>query len=190
MEDEEVLVEPACKASAIMEADRHRQKSAAKEAEAWRLRVQGWTQARIATHLKCSQQAVSLMLAKLERKFHDELIEQAAEVKARQTAQLEALYESLVEQWERSCRDAERVTTVSGLAKATEHGYVDLPDRETRVVEGQSGNPALIAQALAAQAAIRAIWGLEAPKRQEVSGPEGGPVRVSEVVVELPRGGG
>lgn len=173
-----------------MGAERHRQRTASREAEAWRLRVEGATQASIAARLGVSQSAVSQMLAKAERQFHAELIEQAAEIKARQTAQLEALYESLVEQWRRSCEDSERTQTIAGLAKATETGYIELPDRKTRTVEGQSGNPALIAQALAAQAAIRAIWGLEAPKKQELSGPEGGPIRVSEIIVELPRGDG
>jgi predicted transcriptional regulator len=161
-----------------------------RDQEMWEKRLLGWSQQQIADHLNVSQPLVSSTLDRIEKRLHAEFVAQAEEVKARQTAQLEEVYRKALEQWERSCEDAEQVTTVTGLAKATEQGYVPLPDRETRTVKGQSGNPALLAQALDALAAIRKIWGLDAAQKQEISGPEGGPVRVSEVVVELPRGGG
>ena len=159
-----------------------------RDQEMWSLRLKGWSQQAIADHLCVSQALVSSTLDRLEKRLHKEFAARAEEIKGRQTAQLEAVYAEAMAQWERSCEDAEQVTTVAGLAKATEHGYVDLPDRVTRVVRGQSGNPALLEKAMAALAAIRLIWGLDAPQKQEISGPAGGPVRISEVVVELPRG--
>jgi DNA-binding MarR family transcriptional regulator len=161
-----------------------------RDQEIWEKRLLGWSQQQIADHLNVDQSLISRTLDRIEKRLHTEFVAQAEEVKARQTAQLEEVYRKALEQWERSCEDAEQVTTVTGLAKATEHGYVELPDRETRTVKGQSGNPALLAQALDALAAIRKIWGLDAAAKQEISGPEGGPMRVSEVVVELPRGVG
>ena len=169
-----------------MGAERHRQENEVRQHEAWRLRLQGLTQAKIAEQLGVSQQAVSLLLLKTEKRLHAEFVAQAEEIKARQTAQLEQIYLEAFEQWRRSCEDAEQVTTVTGRAKATNDGCViDLPDQETRTVKGQSGNPALLEKAMQALENIRSIWGLEAPKKQEFSGPEGGPIRVSEVVVEL-----
>lgn len=138
------------------EADRHRQETRSRQEEAWKLRVQGWTQERIAAHLGISQPAVSQLLVKIEKRLHAEFVTQAEAIKARQTAQLEHLYDRLTAQFEAS----------------TEEG---------------SGNPALLAQALKALADVRAIWGLEAAKRTELTGSEGGPVQIREVVVELPR---
>ncbi|SRR6266851_2972136 len=139
-----------------MGAERRRQEDQDRDAEVWRLRVSGWTQARIAAHLGVSQQSVSLYLAKTEKRLYREFVTHAEEVKARQTAQLDQLYDRLTAQFE--------VSTAEG-----------------------SGNPALLAQAMAAQAAIRKIWGLDSPERQEITGPEGGPIRITEIVVEVQR---
>ncbi len=133
-----------------------------------------------------SQVAVSKILRAAEKRLWPEFVAHAELVKVRQTEQLEAIYDEAMQEWHRSKNDAERVTTVTGRVKALEGGMIDLPDQETRTVEGQTGNPALLEKALKAAADIRAIWGLNAPMRQEVSGPEGGPIRISEVIVELP----
>lgn len=170
------------------EADEHRQRNQAHQEEAWRLRIDGWTQARIAAHLGISQQRVSQLLVVIEKRLHAEFAGQAEEIKARQTEQLQEVYREAVDQWRRSCEDAEKTTVISGRVKAGEFGVIDLPDLETVSREGQSGNPALLAQAMKALADIRQIWGLNAAEKQEISGPGGGPVRITEVVVELPRG--
>lgn len=141
-----------------MEADKHKQKTQEISEQAWRLRVQGWTQTRIADHLRVSQPRISLLLQKKEKELHAEFVQQAEEIKARQTERLDHLYDRLTTQFEESCRDG-------------------------------SGNPALLAQALKALGDQRAIWGVEAAKKSEVSGPQGGPLIVREVVIELPRGG-
>lgn len=172
-----------------MESDRHRQEQQVWQQEAWKLRVSGWTQQRIAEHLGVSQPRVSQILKKIEAKLHAEFVDEAAEIKARQTAQLEHVYTEALYQWLRSCEDLERTTVVSGRAGVSAvMGVIDLPNLETTMKEGQSGNPALLAQAMKALADIRAIWGLEAPKKQELSGPDGGAIRVTEIVVEIPRG--
>lgn len=153
-----------------MGAERHRQRTADRKMEAWRLRVQGWTQARIADELKMTQQAVSQLLKKTETELAAEFLGEAAEIKARQTAQLEAVYEEAMDQWRRSCEDAERNQVVSGRVKATDMGLtIDLPDLVTKTTEGQSGNPALLEKAMKALADIRAIWGLDAPQKKDVT---------------------
>ncbi len=129
------------------EADQHRQQTQSRQEEAWKLRVQGWTQDRIAEHMGISQPAISKLLAKTEKRLHAEFAAQAEEIKARQTAQIEHLYDRLADQFEESCRDG-------------------------------GGNPALLAQALKALADVRAIWGLNAAERREVSGPNGGPIQI------------
>lgn len=137
------------------------------EREVWLRRVKGWTQQRIADDLGIPQPTVCAMLKRIESKLALEFKERAAEIKAQQTAVHERIAQEALLQWERSCQDAERISTVTGRARATELGVIELPDQETRTVEGQSGNPALLEKAMAAYAVIRTIWGLDAPTKSE-----------------------
>jgi predicted transcriptional regulator len=140
-----------------------------RERQAWRLRIKGWTQQEIADELQVTQQAVSLALRRIAGKLADAFIDEAREIKALQTEQLFEVYRTAMEQWIRSCQDGEKRTVTTGRVKATEHGYVDLPDQETLTVEGQSGNPALLTQAMKALADMRAIWGWDAPAKADVT---------------------
>src|SRR5438876_388853 len=139
-----------------MGAERHRQEQQEWQEEAWRLRIEGYTQARIAEHLGVSQQRVSQILQRTEKKLYAEFVKYAEQTKITQSERLDHLYFRLTEQFEQSC-------------------------------DGQSGNPALLAQAIKALADQRQIWGLNSPEKREVSGPAGGPIQVTEIVVELPR---
>jgi|GEM_PF-6436713 len=70
---------------------------------------------------------------------------------------------------------------------AVERARGDAEDPLLSVVEevtvkeskGQAGDPRFLEQAQRALAAKREILGINAPKKQEVSGPEGGPIEVS-----------
>lgn len=156
-----------------------------REREAWKLRLQGWTQENIAARLGCDQTTISLCLKRIERKLHTEFIAQAEETKALQHAQLEEVYREAMEKWHRSCEPRERVTVQTGRVKVSEMGGTTyLPDLETRTTEPGLANPALLTAALKAKADQRAIWGLDAPQKQEIAGPGGGPIAISEVVVE------
>jgi len=88
-----------------MEADKHRQKTQAWSEEAWKLRVEGWTQQRIAAKLGVSHQRVSQILQRKEKELHAEFVVQAEEIKARQTERLDHLYDRLTTQFEASCRE-------------------------------------------------------------------------------------
>jgi predicted transcriptional regulator len=161
--------------------DRHRQEREQREREAWRLRLAGWTQERIAGEIGVSQQAVSLCLRRIETRLAKEFAAEAYRIKARQAAALWEIYRRSLEEFERSCQDAERCQVVSGRVKATELGLImALPDLETTTTEGQTGNPALLAAAMKALSEIRAIWCPDTAK-QEVSGPAGGPVSIRDV---------
>lgn len=154
------------------------------EREAWRLRQLGWTQRRIAAHLGISQPGVWDMLDRVEENLAAEFREHAEKVKARQTAILEQTLEETLEDWRRSRED--HVTEVTVKGKVTGKGGRGKEGAEkdesraqvTRTVEGQTGNPALIAQARGTMADIRSIWGLDAPKKQEHTGPDGEPFKV------------
>lgn len=159
----------------------------AREQEAWRLRLLGWTQQRIADHLGCEQSTISYALARMADKLSAEFREHAEQVKAEQAAALLDIFRKAMEQWDRSCQDVQRVQVVTGRVKVEQGMMTRLPDLETVTTEGRSGNPALLAQAMKAFAEIRAIWCPDTAK-QEISGPGGGPVAITELVVELKKG--
>lgn len=165
-----------------------------REREAWRLRQQGWTQQRIADRLEVTHQAVDVMLFRIEKRLAAEFREHAEEMKARQTAVLEQVMDEALEQWRRSTEDAVTEVTVKGkVTGKSGKGKDDAPKDEsraqvTRTVEGQTGNPALLAQARGALADIRSIWGLDSSKAPPEPPPagDGGTVTIREVIVQLP----
>jgi predicted DNA-binding protein YlxM (UPF0122 family) len=138
------------------------------EREAWALRVQGWTLRRIADQLGVCHQAVHAACSRVEKRLHAQFSKRTEQVKSRQTAQLEHLIHDVLDEWRRSKLDAETVKTTDGGGE---------PKTE-RTVKGQTGNPALLAQARGAMEDIRKIWGVDAPIKTEISGPNGGAVAV------------
>ena len=181
--------------AATLKETRSKEELATIEREAWTLRMRGWTGDRIADHLGVHRTTVHRMLSRIERRLADKFEDDAREVKGRQTALLERIAESALEQWERSCGNATKTRTVSKrVERKPDSGerasdYVedvpaDLDEDEAHVVErtseewGQCGNPALLAQARGALADVRTIWGLDAPKRQEVTGEDGGDITI------------
>jgi predicted transcriptional regulator len=157
--------------------------------EAWRLRILGWTQQQIADELGVTQPTICDILKRKEAQLAQEFRDHAEAIKARQAEALWHIYRRAMEEFERSCLDAQKSQVVTGRAKATEFGVIALPDLETTTVEGQAGNPALLAAAMKALSEFRAIWCPDTAK-QEVSGPGGGPVAITELVVELKKGDG
>lgn len=173
--------------------------TAENERRAWELRQKGWKEQRIADELEVNVSSVSRMLKRVESRLAKEFTESAARIKARQTAQLEHIHEEALEQWERSCLDAEITRTVTKRVESKPKGRRDDDAEEdeevtsteeflvekTTEIRGQSGNAALLAQAREALSDIRDIWGLNAPKTQELSGPGGGPIAIREIEVRL-----
>lgn len=160
-----------------------------REKEAWELRQRFWTEQRIADHLGIERSTVSKMLDRVERRLAEELAQAALPIKSRQTAQLEHIASEAYEAWERSKEPAEleRVVTaetsvVGGALGDDGPVEVTLPAVETRTTnesKGQTGDPAHLNTAMKALADIREIWGLDAPKKNEHSGPGGGPIEFS-----------
>lgn len=113
--------------------------------------------------------AVSKILLRVRTRLAADFKDRAEEIKAEQTARLEYLYSEAAEQWERSCEDRVCQTIRGGRVHFGDDGPAPLPDEVTTAREGQSGNPALLNQARGALADIRAIWGLDAPKKQDLT---------------------
>ena len=152
---------------------RRQQQAPEYEREAWRLRIEGYSQQEIADRLSIAQSTVCEALKRIEQKLAEEFRAEAEEIKARQTEQHERIYREAMEQWRRSCGDAEleRVTTKEvSLVNEDDEGAVPVPGVEVRTTnerKAQSGNPALLEKAMAALSAVRGIWGLDAPVKSD-----------------------
>ena len=134
--------------------------TAQNEREAWRLRtVERLTEPEIAGRLGVSQSTVSRMLRRVEKRLAREFAEQAERVKARQAALLDHVVSEALAGWERSTDDAVTERSVSDGEKTT----------TTTERRGQAGAPSFLAECRAALADIRAIYGLDAPKKQDLT---------------------
>lgn len=141
-----------------------------REETAWKLRVEGRTQQQIADTVGLSQAAISLLLKRVGERHAEEFRDQAEAVKTRQSEQLERVFNQAMAAWERSLTDEERRTITKGRVRVMDSGMmIEIPDTETIMRVGQSGNPALLAQAMKALADIRSIWGLDAPKKVDAT---------------------
>lgn len=153
-----------------------------RDRRAWELRQKGWTTRHIAEELTVDHSTICRALSRVETRLAKQFEQDALRIKARHTAQLEHIADEAMQAWERSKLDAEmeRVTdkdvTLDGGMEGTK---VMLPATETTTVHekrGQAGNPSFLSEARAAQADIRSIWGLDAPKKTDVTS-DGQPVK-------------
>jgi DNA-binding MarR family transcriptional regulator len=128
--------------------------------EAWDLRQESYTNAEIARLLKIQPKRVSAMLAKLEKRVLGELARQVTDVKVRHTAQLERVFREAFRAWRRSKKDSETMRTRT----KTVPGEAEDEVKETiteHTSKNQSGTPSLLAEARAAMAEIRKLWGID-----------------------------
>lgn len=96
--------------------------------------------------------------------------------------------------WKRSLEDAVTETSemieVPEVAKGEKGNSTVVNQQRLKAStrrEGQSGNPALLAQEQAAYKAMREMFGIDAAEKLEHSGPKGGPIEFTEVVVNVKR---
>lgn len=150
-----------------MAANPPRQVTRDRERRAWELRVtQFQTEQQIADALGIDTSTVCRMLQRLEKRLAKTFEGQAAEIKAEQTAQLQHIAQEAIRAWERSQQDAEIERTVSGPQGAT----------TTTERRGQVGDSRFLDQVRGALEDIRDIWGLDAPKRTDVTS-DGQPIK-------------
>lgn len=155
------------------------------ERRAWELRRQLWTEQRIADEIGVDVSTVSRMLRRIEVRYSREFAETLERVKGEQTAQLQYLADEALQGWERSKCNAESLRTIKEdiSLKGTEETQGDdgqpvrvkkavVPASKTTTTftsEGQAGEPKFLSEARGALSDIRDIWGIEAPKRSNVS---------------------
>jgi hypothetical protein len=141
------------------------------ERRAWELRVTHcWKTQAIADELGVSRSTVCRMLRQVNERLAAEFREQLEALRVEQTEQHMAIAEQALAAWQRSLQVAETTTVTGGRATVSREGdLVPLPDQVVQQRREQSGNAALLTNALKALAAIRDIWGLNAPRRQDIT---------------------
>jgi hypothetical protein len=132
------------------------------------VRTQGEIVARLRDDygIEVTQATVSTDLKALNQLWQSTAIENIDKWKKEVAGQYRYLYQQSLAAWELSLEDAEEIST----------GGKDGPLEK---VKGQSGNPAHLKNAQESLKAIRELLGLDAPKRQELSGPEGKPLQIT-----------
>ena len=149
------------------------------------LYLQGWNQTEIAQELGIDQSTVSrdikFLLAEW-RKQRNGLVDEFE-------GKYRYVYREAIAAWKRSLEDAEMITkeiidALEGVELGGDVLNAKRPKTTTRR-EGQSGNPALLAQAMAALKAIREMFGVDAAGKVELSGPGGTPLPFSEIVINI-----
>lgn len=128
-----------------------------------------------------SQQTVSLDLKALDQIWRNSALVNTDKWKKELINQYRYLYQQALSAWELSLEDAE--TTIQEAIDSGEGGNGGQRLKVSTKTEGQSGNPALLAQAQAALKALREILGVDAATKLEHSGPDGGPIPIKEIVV-------
>lgn len=153
--------------------------------EAWELRQRFKSDRQIVEILseqfgiRLNHGTVCRMIWRQEKILAAEFVERAEEIKARQTMMLDHMARDAYAEYERS-KLGSVTTKVTTDAPEGDPGDADSADRadpqpsaDAKVettTKGQTGDPALLAQARGALADIRKIWGLDSPEKKEIGG--------------------
>jgi transposase len=131
--------------------------------------LRGMPQMQIADELGVNQATISRDLAELRKEWLERSINHIDQKKAIELAKLDRLEVTFWEAWELSLKDVETITEEVG----GKYG----PKTTTRR-EGQSGNPAFLEGVLKCINKRCELLGLDAPKRTELTGARGEPLKV------------
>lgn len=153
--------------------------------------LRGMYQSDIAEELGVDQATISRDLTQLRKEWLDRSINHIDQRKAIELAKVDRLEVTYWEAWERSRLNAE-VETVEqiGVKSQTKKGTegeesIIVPERikKNKRIEGQSGNPAFLQGIQWCINKRCELLGLDAPKRSELTGADGGAVKVTINVV-------
>ena len=128
------------------------------ELHAWDLRCRGWTQARIADELGLTQQSVSRILARVNKRSLKELTRRVELLKAEQHARLDHLYSEAMAGWERTKLPVLEVSTRERVRTDGETTHTDRT--KTQYVASQVGDVRFLQEARALLKAQCELWGI------------------------------
>ena len=141
--------------------------------EITRLYLRGVSQMDIAAKLGVNQSTVSRDLKAIQKQWRESALINMDEAKQRELARIDELERTYWDAWLVSCEDAEieRIKQAGGASG----------DKRAEIIKekrGQSGNPAFLAGVERCIQLRVKIIGLEAPKKQEITGKDGGPIKL------------
>ena len=126
------------------------------EDKAFKLRVQGWSQPRIADELGMTQQGVSKALKRATQKFAKAYLEDVKQIKNERVAQLEHVANEAIEAWYKS-KEAKKSTRFK--VKGIKDSDKPTVGEKTNIEENQFGDPRYLEQFRKAKSDIRDILG-------------------------------
>lgn len=129
--------------------------------------------------INVSQQTVSIDLRALDQLWKNSALVNTDKWKNELIKQYRYVYQQALAAWELSLEDSE--TTIQEMIEAGEGGNGGQRLKASTRTEGQSGNPALLAQAQAALKALRDMLGLDEATKVEHSG------QVSNLIILPPK---
>jgi len=120
---------------------------------------------------KVTQQAVSKMLIRVEKRQLAEMSEQVKLMKVRQTASLRKIHRDAIAAWEESKKPQKSLTTKHG--PSGDNGEPGKVTESQSVLRDQDGDPRFLELALHALADLRKVWGVDEPKKIAPTTPDG-----------------
>jgi hypothetical protein len=152
------------------------------ERRAWDLRQQGWTHARIAAELGLERSAVTRILARVNKRVLKEMHAEVAAQKVEQSARLDFVIDEALQAWERSKKDAVKVTREwdtphrdqpDEAEAACDEPPETVVERVTHERQGRDGDVRFLEQTRQALADQRKVWGIDAPAKVAPTTPDG-----------------
>jgi hypothetical protein len=137
------------------------------------LYLQGKFQDEIAQVVKVDRGTVSRDLKAVQQEWLKSGVMDLNVVKARELARLDEIEREAWDAWRKSQKDAETME-VTGTAQ----GGKSKPDKVKKITKGQAGDSRFLAIVLECQKRRAEILGLDAPKKLEHGGIDGGPIPI------------
>ena len=145
------------------------------------LYLQGWLQADIAGEIGISPATVSRDIKALQKDWLASALIDFDKAKAGELAKVDRLEREYWQAWARSCEDAETVTEKARASKGSER-----PDsvEKTKQAKGQAGDPRFLSGIQWCIEQRCKILGVEAPKKTELTGKDGGAFIINLIGVD------
>lgn len=149
--------------------------------EEWNLK--GWTQTKMAEELSklrpysVTQQTIAYDLKTLTEQWKQQSIGSREEKAQREIKGIELQEREVWMAWEKSKQDA-----VRKAVEITNGTGAGAKEKKSATTEGQCGDPAFQRLLIELRTQKAKLLGLDAPTRQEISGPAGAPVEIKSKV--------
>lgn len=147
------------------------------------LYLKGHTQREIAVQLGVSNGTVCNDIAAVRAEWRQDRIADYDDHREIRSKQICRVMVAAWNAWERSCLDAEsvKVSVIKGKTNAAGNDLGDIT-RSEKTSKGQCGDPRFLEIYYRSVERLCHLYGLDAPKRTELTGPNGGPLTIATLL--------